>query len=83
MLKKGEITFLDGDIVHAGGIVLSGLRCHGFIYDSKHDNSRINTYHCKGNKAKSLNTECLIPFSDNQPYQKEWFKKQLSDIKQK
>ena len=69
--------FLDRDVVHAGGIAPSGLRCHGFLYDTNDKDRKKNTHHTKDNRELYLNRQFMIPFTDNKPYDNKWFYEQL------
>ena len=71
----GKIVFLDGDVVHAGGIAPSGLRCHGFLYDREDENKKQNTHHIKGKPNSDLTCQCMMPFTDSATYDKKWFYK--------
>ena len=64
ILKKVEIAFLDGDVVHAGGFMPSGLICHGFLFNTEHEKNKQNTYHVPGNRKLDLMMDCLTPYCD-------------------
>ena len=72
-LKKGEIAFLDGDVIHAGGLMPSGLRCHGYLYQSKHEKYQVNTFHERGKTNLDLNEECITPHRDYVKYKENSF----------
>ena len=75
IVPYGKIVFLDGDVVHAGGIAPSGLRCHGFLYDREDENKKRNTHHIKVKPNWDLTRQCMMPFTDWATYDKQWFYK--------
>ena len=63
-VAKGEIAFLNGDVIHGGGLIPSGYRCHIYLCSTSTMGSRVNTYVKENTKNNQLFNICRIPIED-------------------
>ena len=76
-VSQHPIAFLDGDVIHGGGLSPSGSRCHIYLCDTSTMGSRSNTFCQKEDENKSLVDVCRVPVEDYYWYNNEWAQNQL------
>ena len=79
ILSLGQIAFIDGDVIHGGGITPSGKRCHIYmcspdVYaDKKNTHFKLDSNTAYTNDLLHLN---IKPISDQSNYDQDWIEKQ-------
>ena len=66
IVPKGQVKFLEGDIIHGGGNAPSGMRCHGFLFNPADIQNKQNTLLKDTESGEMLDNSCVTSYSDKQ-----------------
>lgn len=81
MLRAGQIAFIDGDVIHGGGLTPSGKRCHVYMCSPDDYAIKKNEHHKDGVPASEFSDmkhEKLIPLIDYSEYDNLWVQDKLN-----
>ena len=83
IVPKGQIAFLDGEIIHGGGIEPSEKRCHGYLFNPKDFSHKGNTRMDDNEKVIWLYETCKVPYTDYKKLENNWCKEELDEYTNK
>ena len=81
MVKYGQIAFLDGDVIHGGGLTPSGQRIHIYMASPFVLADKGNTHYTEGKTESAeadMKTNLLIPPIDRSDYKQVWVKDHIN-----
>ena len=81
MVKYGQIAFLDGDVIHGGGLTPSGKRCHVYMCSPLVYDTKLNEHYREGETPtpkSDMKNHLLIPLIDRSNYNKQWVQDKIN-----